>query len=357
MCSSETAVPIATLTHRELPTRHGRTQARKGRLSVEANSVPTVAIDPLGFRYIDYHIRGDADIATYGVRPSKQWRPRKWRPDTPESFHKAMPKKLSPNYTHRFKQPFSPSHFYVNALMLANYKTDKLDRKALYSLVDALFERFLEYSVVEDGARFVVYTFDRTYGGVDVAAPWTSAYASGAVLVGLTKWIERFGEQRFHDAAEEILLGMARLRPPSGLWVSFVDDDQFLWFEEMPLPSEPQPRILNGHIRALGGLYHYHRATGSELAGRLLRGGVTTVRFNAERYRVPGEVNRYNLRSPDLKDYGPDRTVSQQRELFAMTGDPFFLEMSELFAADNAAAGFVAGTKRTWAEPDDAAES
>ena len=291
--------------------------------------------DDLGFRRRPFEISLHAEnIAGYHMRP-----PRQWTPHGVGALYDKLPRNLPDKYINLFKQPFSPHSFLVNALQLANYEPQSANEVVLISnLVSALLERLLDYSELQDDARFVVNRFDHRYRGVDLTAPWTSAYSSGAVLVGLSKWIERFDMKAYHEVAEELVKGMARIRSDAGLWVSFIDSDDYLWFEEAPLPVEPQPRILNGHVRALTGLYHWYRVSRSPLAIRLLKGGLTTVRDNVERFRVPGEVNRYDLRPPEIKDYGPQRTVVQQRELFEITGDQFFAEMSKRFAADNAAA-------------------
>jgi hypothetical protein len=117
-------------------------------------------------------------------------------------------------------------------------------------------------------------------------------------------------------------------------WVTFVDDDGYLWLEEMPLPVDPQPRILNGHIRGITGIYTYWLINGGGDAKWLLSSALQTVKDHIHLYRRPGKANAYDLLQKTKIDYGPRRTVKQQKELFWITGDPIFKEMSEKFAAD-----------------------
>jgi hypothetical protein len=140
------------------------------------------------------------------------------------------------------------------------------------------------------------------------------------------------------DHGKEILAGLARPidpgEPRPEYWVSFVDERGYLWFEEQPLDQVEQPRILNGHIRALTGLYFYWAHTKDEIALSLLEAGIKTIEDNALAYRRPGAINAYDQMQPDVADYGPARTTDQQDILFRLTGDPVFAKYRDMFEED-----------------------
>jgi hypothetical protein len=145
-----------------------------------------------------------------------------------------------------------------------------------------------------------------------------------------------FGEQRYLDVAWQLARALTLLGGPGGddRWIATELEDGSIWFEEYPYDDPPQARVLNGHIFAVYGLYYLYQHTGDEDVLALLNAGITAIERHAHLYRRPGQVNLYDLRPPDLSDYGPARTIFQQDVLCRMTGDPAFLELRDEFAAD-----------------------
>ena len=266
--------------------------------------------------------------------------PKGWLPRPELALDDQLPYPWPEKYLTVFRQPFNPHGFFTNAAALANEYRRRTD-PAVAVVAHGLYERMREYSTLRADSRFLVYTFPKSYRRITVHPPWTSAYASGAALIALTLLGDSGAIDGEVPEAEQILRGLAALRGRAvgeDLWVSFVDNDGCLWFEEMPLPQEDQPRILNGHIRALTGLYIYWVRRSSRLALDLLRAGTLTVKRHAMDYRRPGQVNSYDLLQPPIADYGPDRTVIQQDFLWRMTGDEAFAHYRDAFASDIAQA-------------------
>lgn len=50
--------------------------------------------------------------------------------------------------------------------------------------------------------------------------------------------------------------------------------------------------------------------------------------------RVPGKINDYDLYPGYTPDYGPERTILQQKALYDISGEPKFLEYSGMFDDD-----------------------
>jgi len=263
--------------------------------------------------------------------------PKSWEPDLSNGLDAALPFPWPDKYIEKFKQPFNPWAFFRNASALCSHYEISKSGETL-KIIQALYDRLLEYSAERDGQRFLLYNFKKGYRGIAVDVPWTSAYASGAALIGLTFMSECADMPEALTTAKEVLAGLASPIDPSknrpDLWVSFVDDRGFLWFEEKPLDQVEQPRILNGHIRALTGLYIYWAHTKDEEALPLLRAGIKTIEEYAPSYRIPGKVNAYDMIQPPVDDYGPERTIAQQDILFKMTGEPVFAIYRDVFEMD-----------------------
>lgn len=220
--------------------------------------------------------------------------------------------------------------------MICNFEPkNDAERMARHQLGDELFDRLVEYTIVQDGARYPVYRFECQYREHPISQPWVSGYGNGAVLVALTKMYECFRDEQYIKAADEVFETFKQFRrEDSKFWVTMIDDAGYLWIEEMPLPNDPQPRILNGHIRGITGLYFYYRIRPTEEAKNLLLGAITTVHRYANMFRQPGQVNSYELADPSNGDYKPSRTVQQQIDLYRMTGETYFKETADAFLTD-----------------------
>ena len=269
-------------------------------------------------------------VLTVGPHPG--WEP---RPDL--ELDAQLPVPWPEIYLTTYRQHFAPWSFQVNAALLAAHvRKHPESRPLVQAIAEHLYDRLLEHTEQVGDARFVVYRFDRQYDGVPVRAPWTSGLGNGAAISGLMALDQTFDDPRYLRTARE-LAAAYRIPGPSSehLWFSLVADEGYLWFEEQPLDDPVQPMILNGHVTALTGLYYLRDRGGRDPAVlQLLSAGLTAAAHYAPRFRVPGTVNRYQLREPGHADYGPARTVRQQQVMYAMTGALRFLQMRDLFAAD-----------------------
>lgn len=261
-----------------------------------------------------------------------------WVPSDEGALETRMPLPWPTRFSNKpLDQPFNSWRFYDNSLRISNHAASTTsEASALQRLAHELVDRLLEFSERQGTARFVVNRFEREYKRHKVTPPWTGAYGNGAALLGLCRLYERFEIERFREIADQLFAAFVQFRHTAAdFWISEVDHSGYLWFVEMPLPGrDDQPRILNGHIRAIQGLYYYARQSRNAVARRLVQAGCTTVQRYALEYRRPGAVNCYDLTFPEYLDYGPKRTVDQQRFLAEITGDAFFVETAETFLTD-----------------------
>lgn len=298
----------------------------------ELSGLEEVQVKHGRFKVFKYEIDLTALDLTRRVKIPENWKPE----SNSKKLGERLPFDWGEWYKKDLKQFFNPHVFYLNALALCKYvpSTDE-EAHALVRLKDELIDRFIEFTELQDGARYVIYTFDSTaFSGIK--APWVSGFAQGQALSALCHLYRRFEDDRYLKMAEEIWNSFTQYRDTSSgrFWVTEIDDSGFLWIEEYPLSKEPQPKVLNGHICGIHGLYNYFqlRPHNSDIL-RLLQGAITSVHRYVNYYRRPGKVNRYSLWDEN-PDYLPTRTVSQQNDLFQITNEPYFFLMAESFRMD-----------------------
>jgi len=117
-------------------------------------------------------------------------------------------------------------------------------------------------------------------------------------------------------------------------WISYIDENSLLWFDEYPLENGDPTLVLNGHIFAVECLHQAWKFYRDEYLLDLIQAGLTTMRYSVQRFRRSGKVNIYSLNNTPKSDYLPRRTVRQQCELFVLSGDVFFKNMASTFYRD-----------------------
>lgn len=290
----------------------------------------TVTITDTTVHAKPYDITPGLDPDLVMTRPA----PQDWSPDADRPLDEQLPQPWSDKYLDLFDQAFNPSGYKTNAsLMCAHVRANPEDADVVRPIAEDLFDRMLEHTVTQGDARFVVYTFDKGYKGQEVQAPWVSGLGNGSVIAGTLALDECWPDDVYTDTAYELANAYTVLPHGGDLWFSFVTDDHFLWFEEMPLPDPPM--VLNGHITAITSLYYlWDRDRDNDQLAALLRAGITAAREYAPIYRRPGQVNCYDLIEPCHDDYGPERAVRQQHVLYRLSGDESFRQLRDQFADD-----------------------
>jgi D-glucuronyl C5-epimerase C-terminus len=184
---------------------------------------------------------------------------------------------------------------------------------------------------VRGGALFIPYQFD--YPNERLAAPWVSAYSQGFALSLLVRLYRVTGEDAYLDDAQAVFRSFRQLGPGSRPWVAYVVNGD-LWLEQYP--SSRPTHVLNGFNFATFGLYDYERLTRDPAAHQLLQGALSTLRRQAGRYRVPGEVSLYDLVHRTQHRSYHDVVVWQVGDLGAISRDPYFNGLTKTLQADGA---------------------
>ncbi len=325
----------------ELRLRKSRPSEANDKPSTELaapNSTSVKLIEINGLRVLAkrYKVKKSFRASANFAQPPKEWRPRQYL-----ELNDQLPQPWPTKYIDDYKQPFSPNGFYTNMAMLCNYSSEsKTDKEIALSIVNSLTDRLLQYTDTEGEKSYVRYDF--AFGrpeGFALSPPWYSAIANGFAIRGLILAFEKTNDQKFLDLA--VSYGEA-LKEISGRnydkkSVTVVDTYGFLWLDEYPSPERGPSFVLNGHIHAIFGLFdlcrHYH----DEEIRSMLDASLTTVQQLGHLFRRDDKINRYELRAWKKADYLPPRTVRQQKELFRLTGEKYFLELSKAFEKDIAA--------------------
>jgi hypothetical protein len=193
------------------------------------------------------------------------------------------------------------------------------------------------------GDGYLPYGFDFPLHG-DAAntihAEWFSGMAQGQFLSLAARLAERTGDAFWRTEADRVYRTLADVHgpvPPAEPWVTFVDHEGMLWFEEYAGDVAPM-RVLNGHIFAMFGVYDYWLLTGRDDVRELFARAASTVLEAVPRLRVPGEASWYGLRVQDNPRAQSDKYhvihVSQLVWLARMTGDERFARLAAELESD-----------------------
>ena len=236
---------------------------------------------------------------------------------------------LPTRYKDVYRQSVNISTFLANAHEL-HCAAPQMVKTEISRLANDLFLQIRPYLVKRGEKTYFVNRF--TYQPLDYALPaeWSSALSQGKLLMALQRLYKATGDKQFSNLAQEVLKSFEPSNDKEA--VSFYDNNGYLWLDEYP--AAPQHSfVLNGHIWGLIGLHDYYLNTDSPAAKDLLIRGIDTIKNNLHHYRIPNNINCYDLRICET-DYLPSRTLKQQKWLFEITGDSFFRDYQEIFRQD-----------------------
>lgn len=166
--------------------------------------------------------------------------------------------------------------------------------------------------------------------GSPLPQPWFSAEGQGLMTSALVRLWEVTGDRRWLDKARPIVHALLNVRdfsrdgsPPPRRWVSFIDDDGFLWFEQYG-GGIAASLVVNGHLAAVLGTYDYWRATKDPIARSLFIGGTSTMLHWLPKIRRGDRAPWYAVGNRE-SDARFDPVVTRQlRQLAAITGREAF---------------------------------
>lgn len=192
----------------------------------------------------------------------------------------------------------------------------------------------------EAGALWFPYYFAHRYYDVTMPVPWWSSMGQGQPLSLFCRLAQLLpAEGRWRELADATFRTFDGWRALGRPWITTMDAQGYLWFEEYAGDVEPL-LVINGHIFAMYGLYDYAMLTGDPHAIDLFDGGATTIREYIATFRAPGGASYYCVREdycqrPEWQNvsYHPLH-IQQLRMLAQMTDDATFEDAACAFESD-----------------------
>ncbi len=169
-----------------------------------------------------------------------------------------------------------------------------------------------------------------------LTAPWYSGIAQGVALTLFSRLYKLTGNEKYRDIADAVFRSFKRYKGVKKPWISCIDKEQHLWFEEYPhaLPNH----VFNGMTFAIFGVYDHYCVTKSPESKKYLQASLTTVKRNIALIRDEGKISYYCLKY-DVKNhnYHPIH-IKQLKILTKISGDDYFDELAQQMEADKLSA-------------------
>ncbi|MFI5836871.1 D-glucuronyl C5-epimerase family protein [Micromonospora sp. NPDC051300] len=207
-------------------------------------------------------------------------------------------------------------------------------------------QRLIDRRVVHRYGWFYPYRFRHAmHRESDIyETPWYSMMAQGQAMSLFVRLAQILGQRTRWRQAADATFASYLIPPVAGRpWGVYVKGG-LLWLEEYAHPTRVRgDQTYNGHIFSAFGLWDYWSLSRDARAERMLQGAITTARDVHHLVRTRGWRSRYCL--THRKDAGFYHTthILQHSVLHAITGDPTFAGIMDLFYSDHPPRG-VSGT-------------
>jgi len=170
------------------------------------------------------------------------------------------------------------------------------------------------YSILEYKFPWPIY---------DLEPPWRSAMAQGRALQVLTKANEITGAEIYLDSAK-MLLNSFFIEVKNG-GVTYKTPTDGWWYELYAGDIDKEPRVLNGMLFAVLGIYNYYEYTQDPDAKYLFDQGVLALKKDLPVYDHTGGYSYYDLYS---KKPAP---LNYHKIVVKLLGDLYKIKKEEIF--------------------------
>ena len=222
-----------------------------------------------------------------------------------------------------------------NPNAIAQYGLGCYDR-CLKTLNPKFKEKFLAQAnwfvnnirMVDNSVGLWEYKFDWEYL-YPLKSPWRSALAQGQGISVLARAYVMTQNENYLKIAQNAFESFKRpTTMPGG--VTVVDNDGYVWFEEVVVEPHPPTHILNGFIWALWGVSDYYLVSGDSDAQRLYNEGVRTLEKYIPEYDI-GFWTVYHLANntklkPIASSYYQRLHTLQLQAMYRLTNKQVFLD-------------------------------
>jgi hypothetical protein len=182
--------------------------------------------------------------------------------------------------------------------------------------------------------------------GDPLPVPGYSSETQGLVLSALARLYEVTGDQRWRSPADEIFDALQLYRgffagslPAPEPWLSMVDAQGFLWFEQFTQRRAPIESVP-AQLFAMVGIYDYRRILADRpaerrQATRLFAGGLATIDHYLPMVRQPGQLSLDSIAARSRSPRAHQTLEAQLTILGRLTGRSDFDRLSRLLDRDD----------------------
>lgn len=167
---------------------------------------------------------------------------------------------------------------------------------------------------------YVIWEINFPHEHYNLTAPWRSAMAQGQCIQVLVRAYEVTGDDNYLELARKAL-GVFYVEVENG-GVTFKGDEGW-WYEEYADEGGTNPRVLNGHIFALEGIYEYYAATNDEEAKYLFDMGILALKSHLPDYDS-GTWTYCNTLGEMATEGYHKLHITQMSHLYDLTNDSIF---------------------------------
>ena len=213
-----------------------------------------------------------------------------------------------------------------NATIVCNYalelyqqvieKNDTLAKTKFLTCINWL-EDHINY---RDQYALYEFTWRQPYYD-SVAVPWTCGLTSGRAMEAFTGAYRLFHSQKYLDLSMALLRGFYQPIQAGGFTYK---EPTGWWYEEYADTGMHTPRVLDGHIFALRGVYKFWQLTKNDSAAFVVKQGILSLKNNLPAYDMGDGWSYYDAyKFKSDKKYHMLNT-GLMKELGEITKDPVF---------------------------------
>lgn len=209
----------------------------------------------------------------------------------PETDEQGVPVHVSPD-GRRFRNPSSIAFAWFSR---SNIGFEEACRAYAPGQTGQAARAYLERTAVPIGGGTAItwhYDYETQINDVLLRPPWASAFAQAAIVERLLLHHCKTGEAGYAELARQA--GRAFAIPVSAGGLRS-DDEDFVWFQEVPLPDRHNPFIVNAHLYAIEMLLRLDKLFPEEGFRALAERGIRAFR-RALPVIDTGDWTRYDLR-------------------------------------------------------------
>lgn len=173
---------------------------------------------------------------------------------------------------------------------------------------------------------FAVWEYKFPWKSYNMIPPWVSGMAQGLGVEVLGRAYHLTGKDLYLEVAKKALKALQVPIEKGGVRI---DIGNGWWYEEYADLEGKNPRVLNGMIYALEGVYNFWSITGYEQAKMIFDKGVIALKASLPSYDALGWTYYDALGNIASKNYHHIH-IRQMKWLYKVTGDPVYAH----YAAD-----------------------